>query len=122
MSSEREDLLQTGGFWMFGLLSVVLAILKLTVAPYWSWMRVLLPLLAFLGHNALYILVGLLCFCWLKNETGIGFRYAQNAPPYGLRWASLQPTPLSRREKRKTKKQFRLEGNRISVVFVNETF
>ena len=24
-------------FWMFGFLSVVLAILKLTVAGYWSW-------------------------------------------------------------------------------------
>ena len=65
---EREDSLQTGGFWIFGFLSVVLAILKLTVATYWSWWRVLLPPLAFLGHNALYVLVGLLCFRWLKNE------------------------------------------------------
>ena len=47
---------------------MVLAILKLTVATYWSWWRVLLPPLAFLGHNALYVLVGLLCFRWLKNE------------------------------------------------------
>ena len=68
MSSEREDSLQTGGFWIFGFLSVVLAILKLTVATYWSWWRILLPPLAFLGHNALYVLVGLLCFRWLKNE------------------------------------------------------
>ena len=68
MSSEREDSLQTGGFWIFGFLSVVLAILKLTVATYWSWLRVLLPSLAFFGHNALYVLVGLLCFRWLKNE------------------------------------------------------
>jgi len=68
MSSEREDSRQTGGFWIFGFLSVVLAILKLTVATYWSWWRVLLPSLAFLGHNALYVLVGLLCFRWLKNE------------------------------------------------------
>ena len=68
MCSEREDSLQSGGFWIFGFLSVVLAILKLTVATYWSWLRVLLPSLAFLGHNALYVLVGLLCFRWLKNE------------------------------------------------------
>jgi hypothetical protein len=33
-------------------LSVVLAVLKLTVTGYWSWWRVMLPFLAFLGHNA----------------------------------------------------------------------
>jgi hypothetical protein len=56
------------GFWMFGFLSVVLAVLKLTVAGYWSWWRVMLPFLAFLGHNAVYLLAGFLCFCWLKHE------------------------------------------------------
>src|SRR5215472_13850798 len=68
MSSESEHPIQTTGFWIFGVLSVVLAILKLTVATYWSWWRVLLPPLAFLGHNALYILAGLICFHWLKND------------------------------------------------------
>jgi hypothetical protein len=38
------------------------------VATYWSWWRVLLPSLAFLGHNVLYVLVGLICFHWLKNH------------------------------------------------------
>jgi hypothetical protein len=47
---------------------VVLAVLKLMVATYWSWWRVMLPLLAFLGHNLLYVLVGLLCFRWLKHD------------------------------------------------------
>jgi hypothetical protein len=28
----------------------------------------MLPSLAFLGHNAVYLLVGFLCFCWLKHE------------------------------------------------------
>ena len=56
------------GFWMFGFLSVALAVLKLTVAGYWSWWRVMLPFLAFLGHNAVYLLAGFLCFCWLKHE------------------------------------------------------
>jgi hypothetical protein len=68
MSSEPEDSVQTGGFWIFGFLSVVGAVLKLTVAAYWSWWRVMLPLLAFLGHNALYVLVGLICFRWLTPE------------------------------------------------------
>jgi hypothetical protein len=43
------------GFWLFGFISVVLAVLKLTVAGYWSWWRVMLPFLAFLGHNAVYL-------------------------------------------------------------------
>ena len=51
-----------------GFLSVVLAVLKLMVAGYWSWCRVMLPFLAFLGHNAVYLLAGSLCFCWLKHE------------------------------------------------------
>ena len=67
MSSEPEHSVQTAGFWIC-FLSVVLAVLKLTVAAYWSWWRVMLPLLAFLGHNALYLLVGLLCFRWLKDD------------------------------------------------------
>ena len=28
----------------------------------------MLPLLAYLGHNALYILAGLICFHWLKGD------------------------------------------------------
>jgi hypothetical protein len=27
----------------------------------------MLPFLLFLGHNAVYVLVGFLCFCWLKH-------------------------------------------------------
>ena len=68
MSSEQEHPIQAMGFWMFGFLFVVLAVLKLTVAGYWSWWRVMLPFLAFLGHNAVYLLAGFLCFCWLKHE------------------------------------------------------
>ena len=68
MSSKPEYPIQAMGFWMFGFLSVVLAVLKLTVAGYWSWWRVMLPFLAFLGHNAVYLLTGFLCFCWLKYE------------------------------------------------------
>src|SRR5215471_16106973 len=68
MNREPEDAVDIGGFWIFGFLSVVLAVLKLTLAPYWSWWRVMLPLLAYLGHNALYILTALICFRWLKHE------------------------------------------------------
>ena len=55
MSSKQEHPIQAMGFWMSGFLSVVLAVLKLTVAGYWSWWRVMLPFLAFLGHNAVYL-------------------------------------------------------------------
>ena len=58
MSRRSEHPVQATGFWMCGFLSAVLAVLKLTVAGYWSWWRVMLPLLAFLGHNALYVLAG----------------------------------------------------------------
>jgi hypothetical protein len=68
MSSKQEHPIQAMGFWMFGFLSVVLAVLKLTVGGYWSWWRVMLPFLAFLGHNAVYLLAGFLRFCWLKHE------------------------------------------------------
>jgi len=66
MSSKQEHPIQAMGFWLFGSLSVVLAVLKLTVAGYWSWWRVMLPFLAFLGHNAVYLLARFLSFCWLK--------------------------------------------------------
>jgi hypothetical protein len=36
----QEHPIEAMGFWMFGFLSVVLAVLKLTVAGYWSWWRV----------------------------------------------------------------------------------
>jgi hypothetical protein len=68
MSSKQGHPIQAMGFWLFGFLSVLLAVLKLMVAGYWSWWRVMLPFLAFLGHNAVYLLAGLLCFCWLKHE------------------------------------------------------
>jgi hypothetical protein len=54
--------LQLLGFYLAGLVCVVLAILRLTIEGQWSWWRVLLPLWVMLGHNFLYIAVG---FAWL---------------------------------------------------------
>ena len=68
MNRESGDSVQTRGFWTAGFVSTVLAFLKLTGATYWSWWRVMLPLLAFLGHNALYILTALISFRWLKDD------------------------------------------------------
>jgi hypothetical protein len=49
MSSKQEHPIQAMGFWLFGFFSVVLAVLKLTVAGYWSWWRVMLPFLGVSG-------------------------------------------------------------------------
>src|ERR1700741_3114216 len=68
MSSKQEHPIQAMGFWLFGFLSVVLAVLKLTVAGYWSWWRGMLAFLAFLGHNAVHLLAGFLWVCWLELE------------------------------------------------------
>ena len=55
--------IQWSGFCLAGLLCVGLAVVKLTTDGHWSWWRVLLPLWVIMGHNALYILVGLI---WLS--------------------------------------------------------
>ena len=55
--------IQWSGFCLAGLLCVGLAVVKLTTEGHWSWWRVLLPLWVIMGHNALYILVGLI---WLS--------------------------------------------------------
>ncbi|MGA3166288.1 MAG: hypothetical protein ABSF14_09230 [Terriglobia bacterium] len=39
--------------------------------PLVAW-RVMLPALAFLGHNAAYLMVGFLCLFWLKHEEDEG--------------------------------------------------
>jgi len=54
--------IQTLGFYWAGFLSMILAVLKLTIEGHWSWWRVLLPGWVVLGHNALYVAVG---FVWL---------------------------------------------------------
>ena len=65
--SRLENPIQTNGFWMFGTFSLILAATKMTVAGHWSWWRVLLPALAFLGNNTLYMLAGFVCLFWLKH-------------------------------------------------------
>jgi uncharacterized membrane protein len=68
MSGKQEHPIQAMGFRVFGFLSVMLAVLKLTVVGYWSWWRVMLPFLAFLGHNAVYLVAGFLCFSQQKHR------------------------------------------------------
>ena len=60
--------LEPAGFWLSGLVCVVLAVLKLAAGAQWSWWRLSLPLCAVLGHNIPgdggygYQIAALVCF------------------------------------------------------------
>jgi hypothetical protein len=56
----RKPDIQTGGFYLFGVLTALMAVLKLSVFPVWSWWRVSLPVAIFLAFNAAHIVVGLI--------------------------------------------------------------
>jgi hypothetical protein len=66
MRSRADKPIQTTGFYLAGFVSLVLAVLKLTVIVDWSWWRVMLPLWVFSVHNAAYILVGFICLFFAK--------------------------------------------------------
>ena len=53
-----EKAIGSNGFLLFGALTLIMAILKLTVITDWSWWRVSLPIAIFVGFNMVYILVG----------------------------------------------------------------
>ncbi len=53
-----EKAIGTTGVLVFGALTLIMAILKLTVITDWSWWRVALPIAIFGGFNMAYILVG----------------------------------------------------------------
>ncbi len=53
-----EKAIGTNGFFLFGALTLIMAILKLTVITDWSCWRVSLPIAIFVGFNMVYILVG----------------------------------------------------------------
>ena len=53
-----EKAIESTGFVVFGALTLIMAILKLTVITDWSWWRASLPIAIFVGFNMAYILVG----------------------------------------------------------------
>ena len=59
---------EPAGFYWAGFLCVIFGVLKLTVETHWSWWRVLLPVWAVLGHNLLYISVGLVWLTFVDDE------------------------------------------------------
>ena len=82
--------LEPAGFWLSGLVCVVLAVLKLAAEAQWSWWRVSLPLWAVLGHNILYIIVGFVWLCFADDgaaEEAITIRPGDGG--YGYQIAAL---------------------------------
>ena len=67
LSVRRDPQIQPEGFYVFGFLCLVFAVLKLTIEGHWSWWRVLLPLWVFLGHNGLYALAGFICLFFVEH-------------------------------------------------------
>ncbi len=53
-----EKAIGTTGFLLFTAITLIVAILKLNVITDWSWWRVSLPIVIFVGFNMAYILVG----------------------------------------------------------------
>ena len=81
--------IQMLGFSLAAFLCVAFAVLKLTNEVHWSWWRVLLPLWLVLGHNILYVTVGLV---WIhlaeygaKGEATI----RQDHDPYGYQLGAM---------------------------------
>ncbi len=55
-AGEKE--IQTTGFFVFGALTLIVALLKLAAFSDWSWWRVSLPILIFVGFNVAYVVAG----------------------------------------------------------------
>ena len=76
--------IQMLGFSLAGFLCVALAVLKLTSEVHWSWWRVLLPLWLVLGHNILYVTVGLVWIYLAEyGAKGQEATIRQDHDPYG---------------------------------------
>ncbi len=63
-----EKAIGTNGFFLFGALTLIMAILKLTVITDWSWWRVSLPIAIFVGFNIVYILVGFIYLSLVNRD------------------------------------------------------
>ena len=62
-----EKDIQTTGFFVFGALTLIVALLKLAAFSDWSWWRVSLPILIFVGFNIAYMVAGLGYLSFLRS-------------------------------------------------------
>jgi hypothetical protein len=81
--------IQWSGFCLAGLLCVGLAIVKLATERHWSWWRVLLPLWVIMGHNALYILVGLIWLSFVDHGEDEENLTIRPNPPHSYQYAGM---------------------------------
>jgi hypothetical protein len=63
----KKGEIQWAGFWLAGLLCLVLATLKVTQTVPWSWWRVWLPIWVMLVHTAVYLAVGFIWLTWMEG-------------------------------------------------------
>jgi hypothetical protein len=77
------------GFSLAGFLCVALAVLKLTREVHWSWWRVLLPLWLVLGHNILYVTVGLVWIHFAEYGAKGEATIRQDPEPYGYQLGAM---------------------------------
>lgn len=57
-STAAKKEIQITGIFVFGALTLIMSLLKLAVFSDWSWWRVSLPILVFVGFNIAYIVTG----------------------------------------------------------------
>jgi hypothetical protein len=81
--------IQTASFFCSGLLCLLGALLKLTIAEHWSWWRVLLPLWAVLGHHVLYLAVGFVWLWWAEVGAREEVTLRPDPHPYGYQLVGL---------------------------------
>ncbi len=84
-----EKVIGTNGFFLFGALTSIMAILKLTVITDWSWWRVSLPIAIFVGFNMVYILVG---FIYLSLIEAVLIFADLSVADLFLYWSRIGPT------------------------------
>ena len=82
-AGEKE--IQTTGFFVFGALTLIVALLKLAVFSDWSWWRVSLPILIFVGFNIAYIVTGFgyLSFAEARERPSQGRSQPRPVPKLG---------------------------------------
>jgi hypothetical protein len=130
-SHQGKKTLETIGVWLFGGLTVLLALGKVMGLWGWSWGHVALPMLIFLVFNALYIATGLLYLsvCPVPErpdaeETALLRTHTDTAPYWAglVLWAGFVFNVVSRVEQTEASTGWWLCSGRVEVLIAFGTF